>query len=187
MEKKEFQFPPISGRGDLPANIYLHTIPYTEIQRRREKGYKLVIPFGKYSYEDHLSLGIEGIFLSRLAEYVSEEADIVVSLPIYSEEVLFQKEKEFVQFGMDILLIEEKSSYFHDSSLYKSLSVEDAFKKIYGKNSYDEFRLFFYLLLVPEMTHIEYMKQRDKIDFSLYNEAQDLFARIIRHFIDILK
>ncbi len=191
MEKEELKFPPISGRSDLPANIYIDTLSLDEIHKRKSLGYKLVVPVARYVDEDHLSIGVEGFFLARFMEYVSESTNILLRYPIWIKEgdhaLLHSNLHILEEFGFKLLLFEERSSLVLPSH-YDVFILEDVFNKI-DKREYEKFSMLFYLALVPEMTHIEKMKgvKTEKIDFSLYNEALDLLKKLISEVTNLLE
>ncbi len=188
MIEKETCFPSISGRMDLPANIYIHTLTYEDIERRKRLGYKLVIPIAQYRKEEYLSIGIEGFFLSRLMECVSEKTDIIVSYPVWikNKDELYIKIKNIDFFGFTPFLLKEKgrSFYLNDINI---VTVEDLFHEI-SHDSYDKYKELFYIALSPEMTHIEKIKglKIKKIKFELYNESIKIISKVIEKLVGIL-
>ena len=188
MIEKETCFPSISGRMDLPANIYLHTLTYEDIEKRKRLGYKLVIPIAQYREEEYLSIGIEGFFLSRLMECVSEKTDIIVHYPIWikNEEELYTKIKDIDLFGFTPFLLKErgKASSLNDINI---LTIEELFNEV-THDPYDRYRELFYIALSPEMTHIEKMKglKTEKINFELYNKSIEIIGKVIEKLVGIL-
>ncbi len=191
MEKKEFRFPPISGRGDLPASIYIDTLSPDEIIKRKRLGYKLIVPIAEYVQEEYLSIGAQGFFLSRLAEYISENTNILISRPIWvfsERSPLLSLELEAIRrFELEIVLLRERSSLLIPPS-FRTLTIEEIFKNIEDRN-YQTFSGLFYLALIPEFTHIEKMKgiKSEKINFSIYNDALVLLKKLIIHITNLIE
>ena len=188
MIEKETCFPSISGRMDLPANIYLHTLTYEEIEERKRLGYKLVIPIAQYKRKEYLSIGIEGFFLSRLMECVSERANVVVHYPIWikDEDELYTKIDNMDLFGFTTFLLKESGKAFPLNGI-NVLTIEELFHEIID-DSYDKYRELFYISLSPEMTHIEKMKglKTEKINFELYNKSIEIIGKVIEKLVGIL-
>ncbi len=191
MEKEVYHFPPISGRADLPAGIYLNTMSLDEIEKRKRLGYKLVIPVARYISVDYLSLGAEGFFLSRLMEYVSELSDTILHNPLWmsegNEEFISLYLKNIMNFDFEVVLLREKSTLSF-SSEFMVLTIEDLFQNFIGEN-YSKYQMLFYLALIPEFTHIEKIKgiKDKKIDFSIYNKALRVLDKFISHLVTVLK
>ena len=186
MNIKKSQFPPISGKMDLPANIYFHTITYKDLEDRRKKGYKLVLPIAYYrKKEEYLSIGAEGFFLARLMEKVSENVDIVLYYPVWIEKSSDFEIKENI-FGFDTFYLYELSDSIMPNANH-ILSVEDVFNRITTNLDYKNFRLLLYLGLIPEMVHIEKIRHKENINFSLYNDGLEILENIIIYYKDLLK
>ncbi len=191
MGKELYSFPPISGRGDLPAGIYITTMPFDEIEKRRNLGYKLVVPIARYTDTHYLSMGAEGFFLSRIMEYVCEVSNIVLYHPLWiseGEEGLIDSYLKIIEnFGFDTILLGEYPSLYFPSK-FKNFTIKEMFEN-FSKEDYDKYKILFYLALIPEFTHIEKMEgvKNKKVDFSIYNKGLGLLSKFISYIVNTLK
>ncbi len=191
MEKELYSFPPISGRGDLPAGIYLTTMSPDEIEKRRSLGYKLVVPIARYTDKHYLSIGAEGFFLSRIMEYVCEISNVTLYHPLWiseeGEDLIGSYLKGIENFGFDVILLREYPSLYFPSK-FRNFTIKEMFEN-FSREDYDKYKILFYLALIPEFTHIEKMEgvKNKKVDFSIYNKGLELLGKFISYIVNTLK